>query len=182
MSFQRGPTEPADYPPPPRAPQRGGGWSPGRFSPAILLVAVIVIAILVGAAVFSRRNAPSPTPTTNAGGQPVAAPASAAASSAGSGAASAPPSAAATARPSVAASASATPAPRAWVVANTDGDGVYLRRTPKLADKDTAYVDGTRLVQIGEDVTADGELWHHVRAPDGKSGYVPARYTADAPR
>jgi uncharacterized protein YgiM (DUF1202 family) len=66
-------------------------------------------------------------------------------------------------------------------VGNTDGDGVFLRRTPSLNDRLTAYVDGTELVAIGADVTAEGELWHHVRAPDGQTGYVPAKYTVAAP-
>jgi hypothetical protein len=69
-----------------------------------------------------------------------------------------------------------------FIVGNTDGDGVYLRRTPSMADRDTAYVDGTKLIAIGDDVTAEGELWHHVSTPDGKQGYVPAKYTVDPPQ
>jgi hypothetical protein len=82
--------------------------------------------------------------------------------------------------------APAGPAPstaaRTFIVANTGGEGVYLRRTPRLADRDTAYADGTRLVAIGDDVTGEGLSWRHVRAPDGKTGYVPAQYTTEAPR
>lgn len=76
--------------------------------------------------------------------------------------------------------ATAAPA-RTYIVANTGGDGVYLRKTPDLADRDKAYPEGTALVAIGPDTTANGEIWHNVRAPDGRTGWVPARYTADAP-
>ncbi len=181
MSFDRDPAGSPSYPPPAGRPRRGDGWSPGRFSPAILLVAVIVVAILIGAAVFSRRNAgPAATATAGIAGQSAGGSASAAPTPA-----AAAPSAAASPAPAVSpttAPAAATPTARVFVVANTDGDGVYLRRTPSLADRDTAYIDGTRLVAIGPDVTGEGELWHHVRAPDGRIGYVPAKYTVEAPR
>jgi len=77
--------------------------------------------------------------------------------------------------------ASTAPAavPRTFVVSNTGGQGVYLRRTPSLADRDSAYADGTTLIAIGDDVTGEGLSWHHVRAPDGKTGYVPAQYTTE---
>lgn len=67
-----------------------------------------------------------------------------------------------------------------FVVANTGGIGVYLRRSPSLADRLNAYPDNTPLQQIGPDTAAGGLTWHHVRAPDGTEGYVPAQYTAPA--
>jgi hypothetical protein len=67
-----------------------------------------------------------------------------------------------------------------YIVANTGGVGVYLRRSPALADRLNAYPDNTPLQQIGPDTTAGGLTWHHVRAPDGTEGYVPAQYTAPA--
>jgi hypothetical protein len=80
------------------------------------------------------------------------------------------------------ATAATTVAARTFVVANTGGEGVYLRRTPRLADRDTAYVEGTQLVAIGADEQGDGQSWHHVRAPDGKTGYVPVQYTTETAR
>ena len=69
---------------------------------------------------------------------------------------------------------------RVFTVGNTGGIGVYVRRSTRLDDKDTAYVDGTRLEQIGDDATGDGTTWHHVRAPDGKTGWVPAQFTVES--
>ncbi len=75
-----------------------------------------------------------------------------------------------------------TPAtPRVFIVANTGDDGVYLRRTPQLDDRLTAFPERTRLEEIGPETTAGGIAWRHVRAPNGAEGYVPAQYTADAP-
>ncbi len=71
--------------------------------------------------------------------------------------------------------------PRNYIIANTGGQGVYLRRTANIEDRDTAYADDTALVQIGPDVQAGGITWHNVRAPDGKVGFVPAQFTTVAP-
>ena len=65
-------------------------------------------------------------------------------------------------------------------VGNTDGDGVFLRRTRNMADRIAAYPDGTQLVVLGPDTSENGITWKHVRAPDGKVGYVPAQYTVAA--
>jgi hypothetical protein len=66
-------------------------------------------------------------------------------------------------------------------VANTGGEGVYLRRTPALGDRVKAYPDGTALATIGSETQAEGQAWLQVRAPDGTEGWVPQRYTALAP-
>jgi hypothetical protein len=66
-------------------------------------------------------------------------------------------------------------------VGNTDGEGVFLRNTPAMADQIRAYADGTQLAIIGPDVEGEGMQWHHVRAPDGTEGYVPAMYTVATP-
>ncbi len=76
-----------------------------------------------------------------------------------------------------------TPAPTADVVyvGNTDGLGVFVRRTTRIEDRVKAYPDNTRLAVIGPDVEAEGRIWRHVRAPDGVEGYVPAQYTSGQP-
>lgn len=63
-------------------------------------------------------------------------------------------------------------------VANTGGAGVYLRRSPQLADRLRAWVDGTELEVLEEGPRIGDELWLKVRDPAGNTGYVPARYTA----
>ena len=66
----------------------------------------------------------------------------------------------------------------AYRVANTGGEGVFLRRTPTLADRLVAWPDGTRLQSLGEAATGDGVEWQKVRDPRGNVGYVPTRYLA----
>ena len=116
--------------------------------------------------------APPPTPTTEPPA-PTIAPAAAPT-------AIRPP--APTASPAPKPTATPEPAaesPTAVWIGNTDGQGVYIRKTPTLADRVRAYPDGTRLEVIGEDVDADGQTWKNVRTPDGLEGYVPAIYTVD---
>jgi len=66
-------------------------------------------------------------------------------------------------------------------VANTDGDGVFLRLTPNLADRLKAWADGTRFSIIGPNVESQGIIWRHVRAPDSSEGYIPAEYLSTLP-
>jgi hypothetical protein len=67
-----------------------------------------------------------------------------------------------------------------WV-GNTDGEGVYVRKTPVMADRVRAYPDGTPLEIVGDDVDGEGKRWKHVKAPDELEGYVPAVYTVGTP-
>ena len=73
-----------------------------------------------------------------------------------------------------------TPAPDtpevAYVVGNTGGSGVYIRRTLDAADRIKAWPDGTEMVVVGPDVTEDDVVWKNVRDPDGNEGFVPADY------
>ena len=61
-------------------------------------------------------------------------------------------------------------------VGNTDGQGVFLRRTPQMNDKVRPWLDGTPMVVVGPSVAGDGHTWQHVRAPDGTEGYIPSEY------
>lgn len=75
----------------------------------------------------------------------------------------------------------APPAGQRFVVANTDGLGVYLRRTPNPADRVRAWPERTVMVAVGPDREVNGVVWKPVRAPDGAEGWVPAQYLAPAP-
>jgi hypothetical protein len=66
------------------------------------------------------------------------------------------------------------------VIAGTDGEGAYLRRSPDSEDRIRAWSDGTRLDLLGPDVEFDGLRWAPVRDPCGVSGWVPMRYAAPA--
>lgn len=79
--------------------------------------------------------------------------------------------------------AAQTPAPapthpeETLLVGNTDQQGAYLHHTASITGRIRAYTDGTRLRVIGPDVTSEGTLWKHVRAPDGEEGFILAEYT-----
>jgi hypothetical protein len=74
-----------------------------------------------------------------------------------------------------------TPA-RSLVVANTDGQGVYIRRTPRMNDRLIAWPVGTVLQPTGPTAAADGHAWHEVRDPKGNVGWVPDDYVRALPR
>lgn len=148
---------------------------PQRRAIAPLLLGIggvfVVLLLIVAGIALSRRagTAGSPEPTAAID---VAATEAAPASTATT----------ATAAPAITPpTATAAFVAQTFIVANTGGDGVYLRRTTNLDDRDTAYEDGTQLVQVGPDLQANGTNWRHVRTPDGKTGYVPAQYTQQAP-
>jgi hypothetical protein len=62
------------------------------------------------------------------------------------------------------------------VVGNTGGDGVYLRRTPRLNDRLIAWPDETRLQLLGAEADGDGQHWLQVRDPKNNVGWVPAQF------
>lgn len=74
-----------------------------------------------------------------------------------------------------------TPAVTRFVVGNTGGDGVWLRRTPRLDDPFVAWHDGTLMEVVGEDAEGDGVTFKQVRDPRGNVGYVPSQYLLPAP-
>ena len=63
-------------------------------------------------------------------------------------------------------------------VANTDGQGAYLRRTTNLEDRLQAWPDGTVLRVMGADTIVDALVWRPVVDPEGNRGWIPAKYTA----
>ena len=66
--------------------------------------------------------------------------------------------------------------PTVYLVANTNGDGVYIRRSPDLADRIKAWPEDTPMIQIGPAVVVDYVKWRNVRDPDGNDGFVPSSY------
>jgi hypothetical protein len=61
-------------------------------------------------------------------------------------------------------------------IANTSGDGVFIRRTPKLADRIVAWPDNTIVEFTGETAEGDGTKWSKVRDPRGNVGWIPSQY------
>jgi hypothetical protein len=61
-------------------------------------------------------------------------------------------------------------------VGNTGGIGVYLRATPRLADRLRAWPDGTPMLPTGRETEAEGRRWREVRDPTGTIGWIPASY------
>lgn len=68
------------------------------------------------------------------------------------------------------------------VVAGTDGEGAFLRKSPRLDDRLQAWSDGTLLDVLGPEVERDGLRWTPVRDPCGAVGWLPMRYGAPASR
>src|SRR5438045_1599496 len=81
-------------------------------------------------------------------------------------------------RPDPGPAAAAQAPPNGWVVANTGGEGVFLRRTPRLEDRLIAWPDGTPLQDLGEEATGEVLTWRKVRDPGGNVGYVPTKWLA----
>jgi hypothetical protein len=131
------------------------------------LAGACVLGAVVSSACFGGAAAPTPGPTSAPTAAPVVSPV--------------PTKPAVVASPSPVAKPTATTAAAAAVekvwVGNTDGEGVFVRKTPVMADRVKAYPDKTVLTIVGEDVDGDGQKWHHVRTPDGVDGYVPVQYT-----
>ena len=67
-----------------------------------------------------------------------------------------------------------------YYVGNTDGDGVYIRRTPNIEDRITAWPDGTKMTELSAPVEDEDRLWRHVADPDGNEGYIPAEYLVES--
>lgn len=73
----------------------------------------------------------------------------------------------------------ATPIPRAaeiMLVGNTDGQGVFMRKTPIMSDRLKVYPERTRMEVLEKNIEGDGRKWMRVRAPDGAEGFIPESY------
>ena len=64
-------------------------------------------------------------------------------------------------------------------VANTDGQGAFVRRTPNLEDRLVPWPDGTLLRVTGLPRAVAGIEWLPVEDPAGNSGWMPAQYTVE---
>ncbi len=70
---------------------------------------------------------------------------------------------------------------KTMLVGNTDGQGVYLRRSPHLEDKLQAWVDGSKMEVLSGPIESEGRQWFQVRAPNGVEGYIPSQFLVNAP-
>ena len=149
--------------------------------PAVIGGAVLLLVLLVVGALALRGRGGSPTPTV------VARAASPTARPIVGNVGTPTRSPAATTRPATTpttaggAPTPTTATPRVFVVANTDGEGLNLRREPGPGGEViTRLPEGTRLEQVGPDRTVDGVTWHNVRAPDGSVGWVSGEFTTES--
>ena len=150
--------------------------------PAAIGGGVLLLVLLLVGALALRGRGGDPTPTT---GARAASPATTRAiigtvGTPGGVAGSPAPRPATT--PTVGAATSPTAGgARVYVVANTGGDGLNLRRTPGPdGEVITRLPDGTRLESVGPDRTVNGVVWRNVRAPDGSEGWVAAEFTQES--
>ncbi len=131
---------------------QAGGW---RY---IAIIAVLFIIVLVVLLWFNRtsRNV-ADTPNATSVSEPAAIPSII------------------SSQPTVTAAApTAAPVePQFFIVVNTGGQGLFMRadHSTGSAQIDT-LPDGTRVEQIGEDFVGPNFVWRHIRAPNGKEGWV----------
>jgi len=141
-------------PPGPRRARRkrsSVGWLPPVVGIAVVLLVAFAVFNMVG-----RLLSPTSLPTAT----------------------SAPPPTTSSARATEAPVVPAAQQPSSVRIANTDGQGAFLRRTPNLDDRiPRAWIEGTTLTVIGPDTTANGTTWKNVEAPDGSQGWIPAQFT-----
>jgi hypothetical protein len=139
-----------------RAPATGRTWLPIGLAAIVIVVAALAITNIVRSVA-----APSPEPVAVAPGPATT---------------GAPPESAPLTEP-VAAPNPAPPDASVVRVANTDGEGAFVRRTTNLDDKLRAWPDGTQLKVTGPDVATSGVQWRPVEDPAGNRGWIPAQYT-----
>jgi hypothetical protein len=75
----------------------------------------------------------------------------------------------------------APPPPPAFTVANTDGQGLFLRPEPNSNNTPIKLLaDGTRLDALGEEVQGADYVWVKVRDPEGSEGWVALDFVTPA--
>ena len=63
------------------------------------------------------------------------------------------------------------------VVVNTEGIGVFLRRSPVLGERlDQGIPEGSQVTVVSEETVVDGSAWRQVEDASGGRGWVPAQY------
>lgn len=69
--------------------------------------------------------------------------------------------------------------PQFMRIANTGGEGAFLRVWPSYAAQASAgLADGSTLVATGNEVVAGGEKWQHVVDAQGREGWIAQRWLA----
>jgi hypothetical protein len=62
-------------------------------------------------------------------------------------------------------------------VANTDGQGVFVRRSMSFYDRlPTALPEGTVVTVIGAETLSEGLSWRQIQSADGVRGWIPSQY------
>jgi hypothetical protein len=149
--------------------------------PAAIGGGVLLLVLLLVGALALRGRGGSPTATTvGRAASPTARTIIGTVGTPG-GAGSSPGTTRPATTPAAAATTPTAAAARVYVVANTGGDGLNLRREPGPdGEVITRLPDGTRLEQAGPDRSVNGVTWHNVRTPDGDVGWVAAEFTQES--
>ena len=66
------------------------------------------------------------------------------------------------------------------VVANTGGQGVFIRKTPG-GEVIRSWMDGSVMQVVGTDQQSAGRAWRNVKDPTGNVGWIAAEFLAPAP-
>ena len=151
--------------------------------PAAIGGGVLLLVLLLVGALALRGRGGNPTPTTAARAvSPAATRAIIGTVGTPGGGGTSPAATRPATTPTVGAGTSPTAgAARVYVVANTGGDGLNLRRMPGPdGEVITQLPEGTRLETVGPDRTINGVLWRNVRTPDGDEGWVAAEFTQES--
>lgn len=150
--------------------------------PALIVVAALVVLLLIIgiASAIRSRSAAAPTATVAAVATtrpPIVAGSATVATRTVAPSNSPRPSTAPSTAPSTPPGAST-----AYVIANTGGDNINLRRTASTSAEIVARLaEGDRVTEIGPVQTVEGREWRNIRTSDGIDGWVASEFTQKAP-